>query len=73
MDILAAALFCVGYIVKNDNTWINLVLMISLIAGVVLLILTTITKIVMIFMCIAGKEARTPWLGHIKFIKPIKK
>lgn len=73
IDILAVALFCVGYIVKNDNTWINLVLMISLIAGVVLLILTTITKIVMIFMCIAGKEARTPWLGHIKFIKPIKK
>lgn len=72
VDVFAVALLCVGYMVKNNNTWIKLALMVSLIAGVVLLILTTITKIVMIIMCLAGKEARTPWLGHIKFIKPIK-
>ena len=73
IDILGAALIVVGKIVKpGENSIINLLLMISLIAGVVLLILTTLTKLVLIVMSLLGKEARSPWMWNIKFIKPIK-
>ena len=72
IDILGVALFVVGYVLKSENSWLTLALMVSLIAGVVLLVLTTITKIVLIIMSLAGKEARSPWFWNIRFIRPKK-
>ena len=73
IDILGVALFVVGYVLKSENSWLTLALMVSLIAGVVLLVLTTITKIVLIIMSLAGKEARSPWFWNIRFIRPKKR
>jgi len=72
IDVLGVALFLVGYMLKSENSWLTLALMVSLIAGVVLVALTTVTKIVLIFMSLAGKEARSPWFWNIRFIRPKK-
>lgn len=72
IDVLAIALIVVGKTLKSDNSWATLGLMAALIAGICLLILTTLTKLVLIIMSLAGKEGRSPWLGSIKIIKPKK-
>ena len=69
IDILGAGLICVGHFITSINTWLHLALMISMILGIIVICLTTITKLFMIIASFAGKEVETPWLGRIQIIK----
>lgn len=72
MDIIGGAFLAVGLIVKNDNNWITLALMVATILGAIILSLSVLTRIALIVFSLAGKEASSPWFGRTQFIRIVK-
>ncbi len=64
LDILGAGLFCVGWFIKSTNEIYTLLLLASLTAGTVLIVISVLTRLVMIPFALAGKEVQHPWLFH---------
>lgn len=69
LDIIGAALFCVGWFVKSSNALYTSLLLCSLAAGVIALILSLFTRFLMIIFALAGKEAQHPWFFKAHIIK----
>lgn len=72
IDALGVGLILTGYMVKTTNTALSFVLLGSLALGIILIILTTITKIMMIIFSLCGKSVQTPWLWKAQIIKSRK-
>lgn len=69
IDVIGLALFLVGKFLTSTNQWLSIALMVSNIAGLVLLAVTTITKVYMIIFSLIGKEAQSPFFGKKRMIK----
>lgn len=68
-DVLAVVLILLNQFLKVSSMIGEFVILIGGIVGVGLLILTTITKIYMIIVSLAGKRCNTPWFWNIRIIK----
>lgn len=68
-DGLAVILLLIGGLVKTSVAWVQLLMIIFSIIGLILLVLTTVTKVYMIVSTLAGKEVSTPWMWNVKIIK----
>ena len=68
-DLLAGILILLNAVLNVSNILVSFLLIIGSIAGIGILILTTITKIYMIFAVWFGKVANTPWFWSIRMIK----
>lgn len=69
VDVIGLALFLVGKFLTSTNQWLSIALMVSNIAGLVLLAVTTIAKVYMIIFALIGKEAQSPFFGKKRMIK----
>lgn len=69
IDVLGVGLFLTGYLVKVENAILSWILLGALALGIVLIILTTITKLFMIIFSLCGKTPKTPWLWNVRIIK----
>ena len=69
IDIIGVGLFLANKFVKISNEYAQLALMIGSIIGLVLVAITTITKLFLIIFALAGKEAQSPFFGKAKMIK----
>lgn len=69
-DILGVGLLLTGYYVKSTNDILTFALLLSLAFGIILLILTTLTKVMMIIFSFCGRQKQTPWLWKYQIIKP---
>jgi len=69
IDVFALALFFANKFITTTNEIVASVLMGAQIIGIVLIVLTTITKLMSIILSFAGKESHSPWLGRAKIIK----
>lgn len=69
VDVIGLVLFFAGKFLTSTNQWLSIALMVSNIAGLVLLAVTTITKVYMIIFALIGKEAQSPFFGKKRMIK----
>ena len=68
-DVLAGILLLLNAVVNVDSFLVSGIFLIGGLVAWVLLILTTITKIYMIFVALCGKVAQTPWCWKFRIIK----
>lgn len=68
-DLLAGILILLNAVLDIDSIIGSFLLLIGSIVGIGILILTTITKIYMIFAVLCGKRANTPWFWSIRMIR----
>lgn len=68
-DALGIVLLLLGTLITSTNVWIAPLLIIFTILGLILLVLTTITKIYMIISTLHGKAVTTPWMWNLRIIK----
>ncbi len=68
-DFIGALLLILGAAVKSSILWVQLLMIIFTIVGIILLTLTTVTKIYMIFSTLKGKAVTTPWFWNLRIIK----
>ena len=68
-DVLAGILLLLNAVVNPSNLLVSALLLVGGLVGWALLLLTTITKIYMIFVAWLGKVAQTPWCWKFRIIK----
>lgn len=68
-DLLAGIVILLNTFLNVSNVLVSFLLMLGSIVGIGVLILTTITKIYMIFAVLLGKVANTPWFWSIRMIR----
>lgn len=68
IDIIGAGLIIAGLKVAIEGKWAQLGLTLAMVVGIVLIALTTVTKIASMFMVFMGRETRNPFL-RVKIIK----
>lgn len=68
-DFIGIVLTILGTCIKTTSTTVHLLLLIFTLVGLGLLVLTTITKIYMIYATLKGKTVETPWMWRLKIIK----
>lgn len=68
-DFIGLTLLLVGVLVQTTNASVHFLMIIFALIGVGLLVLTTITRIYMIWATLKGKTATTPWMWNIRIIK----
>lgn len=70
LDVLGAGLLVAGWMLKSDNLYLSTLYFAMVTIGAIILAVTTLTKIVMLIFCLAGKEARNPWgVRKLRIIK----
>ncbi len=69
VDIVGIGCLLAGWLVKTNNTTLELVMAGLMIVGIIIIALTTITKIVMIILSLCGKAVQTPWFFKARMIK----
>ena len=68
-DFVGLVLLLVGALVQTTIASVHFLMIIFVLVGAGLLILTTITKIYMIWATIKGETVTTPWMWDIRIIK----
>lgn len=68
-DAIGAVLLILGAVVKTSIAWLQLLMIIFTVIGFVLIVLTTVTKLYMIFSTLRGKSVSTPWMWNLRIIK----
>lgn len=68
-DFVGLTLLLIGALVNATATFWHGVMIIFVLVGAGLLILTTVTKIYMIYSTLKGKETSTPWMWNLRIIK----
>ena len=68
-DLLAGIVILLNTFLNVSNVLVSFFLMLGSIVGIGVLVLTTITKIYMIFAVLLGKVANTPWFWSIRMIR----
>ncbi len=71
VDVLGLVLLICGAAIKTASLVGHAILILCVIIGVSLLILTTISKIYMIIVCLKGLSHQTPWFSKYRFIKDL--
>lgn len=69
VDLIAVGLYLAKRFVTPPNQIVELALMIGSIVSLVLIAITTITKVFLILFSFAGKEAQSPFFGKARIIK----
>lgn len=69
VDFVAAILLILGATLPTATAWVGLLSVIFTVIGVVLLVLTTVTKLYMIVSTLHGKTVSTPWMWDLRIIK----
>ena len=69
VDFVAAVLLILGATLPTAVAWVGLLTIIFSVIGVVLLVLTTVTKVYMIVSTLHGKAVSTPWMWDLRIIK----
>lgn len=69
LDVIGVGLLLAAKFVKVSNTIVNTVLMVGSLLGLLIIMITTVTKVFLIIFSIAGKEASTPFFGKLRIIK----
>ena len=68
-DLLAGIVILLNTFLNISNILVSFFLMLGSIVGIGVLVLTTITKLYMIFAALFGKVANTPWFWSIRMIR----
>lgn len=68
-DFVGLVLLLVGALVQTTIASVHFLMIIFVLVGAGLLILTTITKIYMIWATLKGETVTTPWMWDIRIIK----
>ena len=68
-DLLAGIVILLNTFLNVSNVLVSFFLMLGSIVGIGVLVLTTITKLYMIFAVLLGKVANTPWFWSIRMIR----
>jgi hypothetical protein len=63
-DAIAAVLLILGAVLTKQIAWVYLLTIIFTVIGIVLLVLTTVTKVYMIAVTLQGREVSTPWMWN---------
>ena len=69
VDVFGIGFILAGYLLKFENNVVQLCMAVLLVFGIVLIALTTLTKVIMIIMSLAGKVIQTPWFKKARIIK----